>query len=506
MNSLPLHIPGDYGLLHHEFRHLMVNILSHHDTYIGQFLNEGLAESADAFMSDEEMPYHCYKIQDLYYHYQRKYMREPTWLEIVDNAEVNEEDGVWVDAYALGEMYWRYMHDKYPDNFRIRVKEFMQGGRDWSTFGGKTADQEGAEFIQFMKELAFVGPPLEASTLPFYEDFSEEFSGWTLMRFGCNDHWQLIDNTGYEDSYCAYAVDPYWMDENDVDSWLISPPVDVFDLDTALVQFMYKQQGQGIKPEIYYTGSFSGPTSDTDWILLENILWNQGEGEWGQMKFRIGNLPEKIFLAFRFHSEDGNYASYFIDNFEIKSTQVSAIPTVLSSAANPISTNSATLHGKVISEGETSISSRGFYWSAEDTSPDEMNHIEELRGSTSEYSFVFALRYQAKSSDTYYYLMDNFNIEGTAVGLADLWDESNPLVYPNPLRPESIMSFSPSAGEAISISLYDIHGKLLKILFKGTPAPGDFTLPLGTLELSAGIYICQLLRPGGTSVIKLIVD
>lgn len=326
INSLPLD-SGDYGLINHEFMHCWVNRmspivqLSATSFMPGQFLNEGLAESTDGFMSDEEMTWHRYKIDDLFYHYQRKYGREPEWLEIVDNAEVNKEDGFWVDAYALGEMYWRYMYDKYPDDFWTKVRLFLRNGRDWTVFGGKSSEQEGAEFIQFMKELAFVGPPKKTSSIPFFENFGSDFTGWTRMRFGSNNHWQLQDHFGYDDSHCAFADNPYWFDEEEdknTDSWLVSPPLDASGPDSVRLEFMYRQTGLADKPEIYYTGDFSGPTDSTSWIALEGLDWNAPEAEWDIMQAQIDCPPDTLYIALRFKSGEGEAYSYAIDNFKVE--------------------------------------------------------------------------------------------------------------------------------------------------------------------------------------------
>ncbi len=344
INSVHLDI-GDYGLVNHEFMHCWVNYMSPFSfafiIYPGQFINEGLAESTDEFMTDEEFPTHRYKIQDLYYHYQRKYNREPTWLEIVDNAEVNAEDGFWVDAYAIGEMYWRYMNDKYPDNFWINVKLFLQNNRDWTVFGGLSTEQEGAEFIQFMKELAFVGPPLEARTIPFYENFRNEFNGWTLMRFGANDHWQINSNTGFDDTFSAFAIEPYWLEEKDVDSWLVSPPLAASGINTLNVRLKYLQTGQGIKPRIYYTGSYTGPTAATTWNPVEDIDWIAPEGEWGEIVFTIADPPQKLFIALRFLSNEGNIASYCIDNVSVKNLTTNIEHPALSASSLKIFPNPA---------------------------------------------------------------------------------------------------------------------------------------------------------------------
>jgi len=308
---------GDYGLMNHEFMHSLVNICSNHNPGPGQFLNEGLAESTDAFMTDEEMTWHRYKIQDLYYHYQRKYNREPTFLEIVDNAEVNADDPFWVDAYALGEMYWRYMNDKYPEGYWEKVKSFLAGGRDWTVFGGKSTEQEGAEFIQFMKELAFVGPPIESESLPFIENFNMDLIGWTLMRFGVNDLWRWNDNGGINESGSTQISDAYWLEEKEVDSWLITPPMETSTNDSLIISFSYREWGEGLKPEIYYTDNFSGPTVNTNWIEVENIQWDATKGDWAELSFKIGNPPGTIFIGIRFISHEGDSRSYIIDNLSI---------------------------------------------------------------------------------------------------------------------------------------------------------------------------------------------
>lgn len=308
---------GDYGLLHHEFMHVLVNIISNHNPGPGSFLNEGLAETTDAFMTEEVMPYHSYKIQDLYYHYQRKYNREPTFLEIIDNAEENKEDPFWVDAYALGAMFWAYMYDKYPTDFWLKVKECVASGRDWTVFGGKSTEEEGAGFIQFMKELAFVGPPLETTALPFYEDFETDFDGWSLLCYGVHDYWQNRESLGVDNSFGAYVAEPHWLEEKNVDSWIVSPPFDCSEAVIINVSFIYKQQGQGLKPEVYYAGNFTGSVNPVDWILVENVNWDAKEGEWGEINFTIENVPDKLNVAIRNISQEGNYATYSIDNFNV---------------------------------------------------------------------------------------------------------------------------------------------------------------------------------------------
>ncbi|MFB6342664.1 choice-of-anchor J domain-containing protein [Saccharicrinis sp. FJH62] len=442
---------GHYGLINHEFMHLWVNILCPFSferiPYPGQFLNEGLAESTDRFMTDEEMLAHRYKIVDLFYHYQRKYNREPTWLEIVDNAEVNEEDGFWVDAYALGEMYWRYMYDKYPENFWIKVKIFLEHDRDWTVFGGKSTEVEGAEFIQFMKELAYVGPPLETTSIPFFEDFKNEFKGWTRMRFGGDDHWQLTDNTGYDDDSCAYAVDPYWLGEEEdktIDSWLVSPPIDATGSDVLNIQFMFRQTGSASKPELYYTGNFSGPIVKTDWTVIENLNWNIPEWTWDKIEFEIENPPEKLFIAIRFHSVDGETYSYLVDNFNVTQQVAASVPQVTTLNATEISSAQGTINGNIVSDGGSGITQRGFYWSSTNENPSASDNVEIVNGTTGAYSYELT---DLTPETDYYFRAFATNSEGTAAGLVKQFKTIENLTVPE------VVTLSASSNSENAVSL-----------------------------------------------------
>jgi len=308
---------GSYGLAKHEYMHLLIHQFCGFGP--GQFLNEGLAQYAGRGpMLESDIQYHLYKIQGLFFHYQDKYNREPTMNEIIFNTEnLLEVDPFWVDVYYLGQLFWTYYYNKYGDY--VKFREFISSQNDFSVWGDNTNDEEIEEFMHYFKELAFVGPPLEPSTLPFLEDFDSSFGGWSLLRYGTYYIWQN-QPVGINGSYCAYNVDPYWSDVKDVDSWLISPPLNCLNTESIDVSFMYKQHGQGIKPEVYYAGNFTGAVDTVDWVTIEDLSWDANEGEWANMNFSIENATDRLNIAIRFISEEGNYASYLIDNFKVEST------------------------------------------------------------------------------------------------------------------------------------------------------------------------------------------
>jgi hypothetical protein len=312
---------GHYGLLNHEFMHMWVNMMSpirfaaNGVPLPGSFLNEGLAESTDAFMTDEEIPWHNYKIEGLYYHYQRKYNRNPTFLEIVDNAEVNEEDGFWVDAYALGEMYWRYMNDKYTTNFWEKVKLFLQGGRDWTVFGGKTTEVEGAEFIYYLKSLVNYLPPDGLMDIPFEDSFNDFQQGWSKPSYNNPDNWQINDG-GLGGSNCARFYTSSDLNVP-IESWLISPPLNAKSTEQVSLSFDFSRYGDGIELEVFYTDSFIEYTDSTNWTSAKIITMPSDWGWSNSGEITISNPPDTLFIGLLQKSTGEQHLQLYIDNFEV---------------------------------------------------------------------------------------------------------------------------------------------------------------------------------------------
>ena len=86
----------------------------------------------------------------------------------------------------------------------------------------------------------------------------------------------------------------------------------------------------------------------------------------------------------------------------------------------------------------------------------------------------------------------------TTVGI----DEQNPEIklhhnflhqnYPNPFNPETVISFTLKKQQKVSLTLYDIKGKKVKTIFKGTARKGKTSYTLKSDELSSGIYLYKL--------------
>ncbi|MBP7477046.1 MAG: T9SS type A sorting domain-containing protein [Chitinophagales bacterium] len=98
-------------------------------------------------------------------------------------------------------------------------------------------------------------------------------------------------------------------------------------------------------------------------------------------------------------------------------------------------------------------------------------------------------------------------ISALKVGILDFSSsEKNLIVSPNPIESESILEYSLDADvENLSIGLYDLNGKQLKIFMQGkSQLKGDhkekITLPEG---LAAGNYIIQIASPKGHYSVKI---
>ena len=78
--------------------------------------------------------------------------------------------------------------------------------------------------------------------------------------------------------------------------------------------------------------------------------------------------------------------------------------------------------------------------------------------------------------------------------------------YPNPFNPETNISFTIPEETNVSIKLYDITGREIKILVNEKKQPGYYAIKLKGGDLSSGVYFYRLTTSSGfTSVKKLIL-
>ncbi|MDK2978579.1 MAG: hypothetical protein PWP52_1293 [Bacteroidales bacterium] len=314
--TLPIDGSEGYGLANHEFMHNLVSLFNYYGP--GQFLNEGIAVfSEEGPMTDEELPYHIYKIEDTYYHFLKKYGREPTYEEVFTNSEAFvSEDPYWIDVYGLGFMFWTYMYDKYHDYKKFQA--FITDKWNWSVFSGQTNEQESNEFFQYWKELAHFGPPLEKENLPFSSTFNDTLSGWTYVPYKARDIWEERSSGGIDNSRCAGIYHPYFLDDKEVDTWLITPTINTENVDKLELSFSFYCDGSGIEPELYYSNNFNNVCDNVTWIKIDNFNWDSGHNTWSTESITIDNTANQISIAIRYQSSGDMTANLFIDDFSVK--------------------------------------------------------------------------------------------------------------------------------------------------------------------------------------------
>jgi hypothetical protein len=81
----------------------------------------------------------------------------------------------------------------------------------------------------------------------------------------------------------------------------------------------------------------------------------------------------------------------------------------------------------------------------------------------------------------------------TFTGLNEYQEKESFSVSPNPVNNESTINYSLSSLSDVTISLFDINGKLVKVLFDNNQAAGNYNLPLslnGTVK--AGVYFIKM--------------
>lgn len=83
--------------------------------------------------------------------------------------------------------------------------------------------------------------------------------------------------------------------------------------------------------------------------------------------------------------------------------------------------------------------------------------------------------------------------------------EMNLDAYPNPGNGSSIIKYSVDAPSKITIVVYDMQGKLVKVLTDKQYDAGVYTMPWNYSELATGTYVVTALKNGvAKQVIKVV--
>ncbi len=77
-------------------------------------------------------------------------------------------------------------------------------------------------------------------------------------------------------------------------------------------------------------------------------------------------------------------------------------------------------------------------------------------------------------------------------------------IYPNPFNSSAVIEFSIPSALPVNLTLYNIQGKPVDILYTGQAAPGTHIIEFNGGKLSSGIYYCTLTAPGYSATEKII--
>ena len=78
--------------------------------------------------------------------------------------------------------------------------------------------------------------------------------------------------------------------------------------------------------------------------------------------------------------------------------------------------------------------------------------------------------------------------------------------YPNPFNPSTTIEYAVPVGISnLNLSLYDMHGRLVKTFLDGPHQAGYFSFTLTSNNLNSGIYIIKLLTENNIITKKITV-
>ncbi len=84
-------------------------------------------------------------------------------------------------------------------------------------------------------------------------------------------------------------------------------------------------------------------------------------------------------------------------------------------------------------------------------------------------------------------------------------NQNSLLVYPNPMTTAGNVSFNLANADNVTVTIYDMQGKVVKEIAMGTQAPGNHIVPFGTTEFPAGTYFASLTGSNFRKVGKFVV-
>ncbi len=77
--------------------------------------------------------------------------------------------------------------------------------------------------------------------------------------------------------------------------------------------------------------------------------------------------------------------------------------------------------------------------------------------------------------------------------------------YPNPFNSSTILEYSIPRSSAVKLSVYDLLGREIAVLFEGEQNAGEHTVVWNASAVPSGIYFYRIETPGFVDTRKMIL-
>ena len=107
-----------------------------------------------------------------------------------------------------------------------------------------------------------------------------------------------------------------------------------------------------------------------------------------------------------------------------------------------------------------------------------------------------------------YHVYLNRNVTSITTPTIDIGFFQNSLlhIYPNPVYKSAIIEYELPVNAPITLSLLDMYGRRIKLLFAGFKLKGNYQLPFAGGHLTRGVYFLQLEYGKSRELQKMVVE
>ncbi|MFK7848728.1 MAG: T9SS type A sorting domain-containing protein [Rhodothermales bacterium] len=189
-------------------------------------------------------------------------------------------------------------------------------------------------------------------------------------------------------------------------------------------------------------------------------------------------------------------------NVNIRANTVDYTPPVIESTLLNVQGPNGTIQNRVESFRPYAVFGDPTSMDLEDNDPNlDYNNWQSIQsGSYSISGIPFSLN--GGVGDLYGALVLNFSITNAAAGAAELGIDEPTLLpnYPNPFNPVTAIRFSLPEDAPVKLEVFDMLGRVVKVLVDGTLKSGFHEVNFEASELSSGMYLYKLETPGAVKV------